>query len=188
MTLAGVRITLRRRLLACAALVSAAMLFVGVLLAAVGILLLEMSGGAARDTSLVILVVAYAITDFWGASVVAVLTRGRIQDVTAAWTIVRTVTLVGFAVIAPQMYAIAAVMIVLAPAAAWAGARIGRAQAIMREAERALQIPDVRELADAAAEAGRSPVGTAYRSASAPVDVAAERTARRLQRELATTR
>lgn len=113
------------------------MVFVALLLAAVGIGLLKLTGGAAPDTSMVILVVASAISDFWGAGIVIMVTRARTIDVTASWAVVRTMLLLGLVVlVSPTAVGAAVVMVALVVPAAWLGAHVGQKQAALRERER----------------------------------------------------
>src|SRR5690606_5764425 len=86
-----------------ALLVAIVMVPVGLFLAALGVWVLELSGGAARDTSIVVAVAAFAISDFWGGAIVATLTRARAPQVAVCWAIARLTVLVLIALVATRM-------------------------------------------------------------------------------------
>lgn len=130
---------LHPRLLLAAGIVSLLMVPVGIFLAALGVWVLDVSGGAARDTSIVVGIAGYVVSDFWGGGIVATLTRVRAPQVAVAWGLVRLVLLVLVAVAAPSLAPMLPVQLMLAVPAAWAGARVARKQASLRrqiEAER----------------------------------------------------
>jgi hypothetical protein len=124
---------LPRRLVLAAFLVAFAMLPVGLIVSAIGIWVLSASGGAARDTSLVIAVAGFLVTDFWGGGILAALTKARSAQVTFAWGIARVVYLVLIALVATRFALLVPVQLLLALPAAWAGARASRKQAQLRE-------------------------------------------------------
>ena len=130
---------LHPRLLLAAALVAVLMFPVGLFLAAVGVFVLELSGGAARDTSIVVAVAGYVVADFWGGGIVAALTRARAPQVAAAWGVARLGVLVLVALAAPKLLALVPIQLLLAVPAAWAGARVARKQAALRRQIRAEQ-------------------------------------------------
>ena len=123
---------LHRKLVLAAFLIAFVMLPVGLFLSAVGIWLLQASGGAARDTSLVIAVAGFLVTDFWGGGIVAALTRARSAQVATAWGIARLVYLALIAIVATKLALLLPIQLVLAVPAAWAGARASRKQAQLR--------------------------------------------------------
>lgn len=128
---------LHPRLLLAAALVTVVMVPVTLLVASIGIAVLQLSGGAARDTSLVIFVAAAVVADFWGGGIVAALTRAPAPRVAAAWTCARLVVLVLVALMARPLLPLVPVQLLLAVPAAWAGARTVRKQASLRRASNA---------------------------------------------------
>lgn len=132
------------RLLLAAAIVALLMVPVGIFLAALGVFVLEVSGGAARDTSLVVAVAGFLVADFWGGGIVTALTRARALQVAVAWGIARAVLLVCIALVAHRMAPLLPVQLVLAVPAAWAGARVARKQAALRRQIRAEQTTDAR--------------------------------------------
>lgn len=139
---------LHPRLLMAAGIVAVLMFPVGLFLAALAIGVLELSGGAARDTSIVVAVAGYVVADFWGGGIVAALTRARAPQVAAAWGVARLAVLVVVALVAPRLVAVLPVQLLLAVPAAWAGARVARKQAALRreiraqrERETAAQVP-----------------------------------------------
>lgn len=115
-----------RQLLKYAAVGTLVMLVVGMFVAALGIGALKLFGGAAQDTSMVVLTAAYAIADFWGGGLVYLYTRARPFDVARAWALTRAVTLAGLVAIAGMKPEVAAVQLVLAVPAAWFGALLVR--------------------------------------------------------------
>lgn len=130
---------LHPRLLLAAGIVAVLMVPVGMFLAALGVWVLDISGGAARDTSIVVGIAGYVVSDFWGGGIVATLTRARAPQVAVAWGLVRLVILVLVVVAAPSLAPMVPVQLLLAVPAAWAGARVARKQASLRrqiEAER----------------------------------------------------
>lgn len=151
---------LHPRLLGAAALVAVLMFPVGLVLAAIGIAVLELSGGAARDTSIVVAIAAYVVADFWGGGAVAALTRARAPQVAVAWGVARFGVLVLVVLAAPRLAAVLPVQLLLAVPAAWAGARVARKQAALRRQIRAEQAAagagdDARQSPNAAARALR---------------------------------
>lgn len=129
------------RLLLAAALVSLLMLPVGAILAQVGVWVLEISGGAADDTSAVVGIAGYAVADFWGGGIVTSLTRARALQVAVAWAIVRLGVLLVVALVA-GFSPLLAVQLVVAVPVAYVGARVARKQAALRrqiERERVVQ-------------------------------------------------
>lgn len=122
------------RVVLAALLVALGMLLVGMFLAAVGVKVLDLSGGAARDTSLVVAVAAFVVTDFWGGGIVTMLTRASTPQVTVAWTIARGVVLVLIALVATRMLPLVPLQLAVAIPAAWAGSRVARKQLQLRRA------------------------------------------------------
>lgn len=140
------------RLLLAAAIIAVLMFPVGLVLAAVGIAVLELSGGAARDTSIVVAVAGYVVADFWGAGAVAAITRARAPQVAVAWGIARLGVLVLLGLAAPALVHVLPVQLLLAVPAAYAGARVARKQAALRRQIRAEQAADEQDAAVASAE------------------------------------
>ena len=141
---------LHRKLVLAAFLIAFVMLPVGLFLSAVGIWLLQASGGAARDTSLVIAVAGFLVTDFWGGGIVAALTRARSAQVATAWGIARLVYLALIAIVATKLALLLPIQLVLAVPAAWAGARASRKQAQLRrqvEQQKREQVADAQPVA-----------------------------------------
>lgn len=128
---------LHPRLLLGACIAAVVMFPVGLFLAAVGVAVLELSGGAARDTSIVVAIAGYVVADFWGGGIVAAITKARAPQVAAAWGAGRLLVLVLVALLAPGVAALLPVQLVLAVPAAWAGARVARKQAALRRQIRA---------------------------------------------------
>lgn len=141
-----------RLLLACG-MVALGMFPVGVFLAALGVGVLELSGGAARDTGIVVAVAGFVVSDFWGGGIVAVLTRARAARVAVGWALARLAILVVVALVSPGLLLVLLAQLVLAVPASWAGARVARKQAALRRQIRA-------ERADGAATASPSPATT----------------------------
>lgn len=110
-----------------------ALLPVGVVIWAVGLLVLHVAGGAAHDTSMVLFVVAMLVTDFWGGGIMHVASKLPAQRVVPPWVIARSVVLVILAVLIHALVWIVPIMIVLAIPAAYAGARTSTAQARMAQ-------------------------------------------------------
>ncbi|MCW2949259.1 MAG: hypothetical protein JWN41_272 [Thermoleophilia bacterium] len=123
---------LPRRLVLAAFLVAFVMIPVGLFLSAVGIWVLDASGGAARDTSLVVAVAAFVVTDFWGGGILAALTRARAAQVTIVWGVARCAYLLVIALVATHLALLLPIQLVLALPAAWVGARASRKQAHLR--------------------------------------------------------
>jgi hypothetical protein len=122
------------RVPAVALLAAAAMLPVGLFLSGAGVLVLQVSGGAATDTSLVVMVAAFCVTDFWGGSLLHALTKRSSREVAVVWLCARAVVLL-VVVLAAHGFAVAApVAFVLAAPAAWLGAQVGAKQAALRAA------------------------------------------------------
>jgi hypothetical protein len=130
---------LHPRLLLAAMIVAVLMVPVGIFLAALGVWVLDISGGAARDTSIVVGLAGYLVSDFWGGGIVASLTRVRAPQVAVAWGLARLVVLALFALVAPSLLPVLPVQLALAIPAAWAGARVARKQAALRRQIRAEQ-------------------------------------------------
>jgi hypothetical protein len=128
---------LHPRLLLAAAIIAILMFPVGLFLAALAIGVLELSGGAARDTSIVVAVAGYVVADFWGGGAVAAITRARAPQVAAAWGLARLGVLVLVAIAAPKLLAVVPIQLLLAVPAAYAGARVARKQAALRRQIRA---------------------------------------------------
>lgn len=120
------------RLVLASALVTILMLPVGFVLSAIGIWGLEISGGAANDTSLVVLVTAFAVSDFWGGGIVATITKVRAREAATTWLMTRGALLLLLALVLPKMLPLLPIQIGLAFFAAWAGARSARKQAHLR--------------------------------------------------------
>ncbi|MCW2956126.1 MAG: hypothetical protein JWO69_995 [Thermoleophilia bacterium] len=120
------------RLLLAALLVSLLMVPVGLMLAALGVWVLEFSGGAADDTSIVVAIAGYLVADFWGGGLVAALTKARAFPIALAWGIARIVGLVAIALVSTKMAPFIPVQLALAVPVAWAGARTSRKQAALR--------------------------------------------------------
>lgn len=123
---------LHPRLLLAAGLVALFMLPVGGFLAALGVWVLDISGGAAKDTSIVVGMAGVLVTEFWGGGLVATLTKVRAVQVAVAWGIARTVLLVLVALVAPGLWPVVPIQLALAIPAAYAGARVARKQAALR--------------------------------------------------------
>lgn len=128
-----------------ALLIAFGMLIVGLFLAAVGVKVLDLSGGAARDTSLVVAVAAFVVTDFWGGGLVTMLTRARTAQVTLVWTIARGVILLLVALVATRMLPLVPLQLALAIPAAWAGSRVAHKQLQLRRAIAADRVATARE-------------------------------------------
>ena len=119
------------------ALICLALLPVALFLAGLGVVALQISGGAARDTSLVVVVAAVGVTDFWGGSIVWAANRLRdARDITIAWVVARGVLLVLVALVADGFWPLVPVMLALAAPAAWLGVRVGTKQHALRTRER----------------------------------------------------
>lgn len=125
---------LPRRLLVAAALVATGMLPVGMFLAALGVLVLKVSGGAANDTSLVIAVAAYLVTDFWGGGIVAALTKVDARRIAISWAITRGALLLAIAIFLHDLAPLLPIQLGLAVPAAFFGARMSHKQASLRRA------------------------------------------------------
>lgn len=125
-------VRLHPRLLLASGLVALVMLPVGAFLAALGVWVLDVSGGAAKDTSIVVGIAGVLVTEFWGGGLVATLTKVRAAQVAGAWGIVRLVALVLVALVAPGLWPVVPIQLALAIPAAYAGARIARKQASLR--------------------------------------------------------
>jgi hypothetical protein len=134
---------LQPRLMLAAAIVAVGMFPVGLFLAALAIGVLQLSGGAARDTSVVVAVAGYAVADFWGGGVVAALTRARAPKVATAWAIARAGVLLLVVLVAPKLLAVAPIQLLLAIPFAWAGARVARKLAALRRQTRAERVARV---------------------------------------------
>jgi hypothetical protein len=128
---------LHPRLLLAAMIIAVLMLPVGLILAAIGIGVLKVSGGAAHDTSIVVGIAGFVVADFWGGGAVAAITRARAPQVGVAWGLARLVVLGLLALAASGMAKFLPVQLVLAVPAAWAGARAARKQASLRRQIRA---------------------------------------------------
>lgn len=143
---------LHPRLLLAALLVGIVMLPLAALLDRLGVWVLDISGGAAADTSVVVGMAGVAVTDFWGGGLVTTLTRVRAAQVAVAWGIVRLVLLaVLFATVLDDPLVVLPIQLVLAVFAAYAGARVARKQAALRrqiERERAAEAARREQRAD----------------------------------------
>lgn len=117
-----------------ALLVAVAMLVIGLFLAALGVKVLDLSGGAARDTSIVVAIAAFVVSDFWGGGLVTMLTRTRPAQVALVWGIARTVILLLVALVATRMLVFVPLQLALAIPAAWAGSRVAHKQLQLRRA------------------------------------------------------
>ena len=153
------------RLLLAAAIVSVLMVPVGLFLAAVGVKVLDLSGGAARDTSIVVGIAGVLVSDFWGGGIVASVTRARAPQVAVAGGIVRLVALVAllaFGVVDSGLVPLVPLQLALAVAAAWAGARVARKQAALRrQIERERGAAEERAARRSGASASASAAATA---------------------------
>jgi hypothetical protein len=131
------RAMLHPRLVLAAFLVALLMLPVGIALSAAGVGVLKLSGGAARDTSIVVAIAGFLVTDFWGGGIVAAMTKVTAIRVALAWAITRLVVLVVVALVANRMAPFIPVQLAFAVPAAWAGARASRKQAALRRQQQA---------------------------------------------------
>ncbi len=139
-------VQLHPRLLLAALIVAVLMVPVGSFIAALGVKVLDLSGGAAADTSVVVAIAGYLVSDFWGGGIVAALTRARALQVASEWTLARIPVLLVFALLLTRTAPVAPVQLVLAAFAAYAGARVARKQAALRrEIERERQREGQRE-------------------------------------------
>ena len=129
-----------------ALLIAIVMLVVGLFLAAIGVKVLDLSGGAARDTSLVVAVAAFVVSDFWGGGLVTLLTRARTPQVTLVWTIARGIVLLLVALVATRMLPLVPIQLALAAPAAWAGSRVAHKQLQLRHAIRSDRAVTTQEL------------------------------------------
>lgn len=120
------------RLLLAAFLVGLLMVPAGVFLAALGVWVLQMAGGAARDTGLVIAIAGFAVSDFWGGGITTALTRVRAPQVAVAWLVARLPVFAVIALLAGSHAPLVLVQVLLSLPAAWAGARVARKQAALR--------------------------------------------------------
>jgi hypothetical protein len=125
------------RVLMAAGLVMVAMLLAGIALAGLGLGVLSLSGGAATDTGLVILLGAFAVTDFWGGGLVRTLTAADTRTVAVAWGVARMIAIVIGALLSTRMLMVAPVQLVIAVAAAAAGAHVAALQARLTAEDRA---------------------------------------------------
>ncbi len=130
---------LHPKLLLAAALVAALMVPVQALLAAAGVLVLQVAGGAATDTSLVVTIAGIAVTDFWGGGIVYTLTRANRQSIVVAWAIARIPVLVLVGLVSTNLAILAPITFVLGICAAWGGARVAQTQAQIRDQARVAQ-------------------------------------------------
>lgn len=128
---------LHPRLLLAAGIGSIIMFPLGLFLAAVGIGVLKVSGGAATDTSVVVAIAGFAVADFWAGGAIAALTRARAPQVAVAWGIARFVVLLLVALAAPRLFTVLPIQLLIAPLAAWAGAKAARKQLALRRQIRA---------------------------------------------------
>lgn len=120
------------RLLLASGLVALFMLPVGGFLAALGVWVLDISGGAARDTSIVVGMAGVLVTEFWGGGLVTTLTKARAAQVAVAWGIARLAVLVLLALLVPKLLPVLPIQLALAIPAAYAGSRVARKQAALR--------------------------------------------------------
>ena len=123
---------LHPRLLLAAVLVAVVMVPVGLFLAALGVKVLDVSGGAASDTSIVVGIAGYLVSDFWGGGIVVALTGVRARQVPVAWAIARALVITLTVLAAPSLLAYAPIQLLLAIPASWAGARVARKQQALR--------------------------------------------------------
>lgn len=140
---------LPRRLVLAAFIVALVMVPIGLFLSVIGIALLNAFGGAANDTSMVVVITAYVVTDFWGGGFLQALTKARSSQVTFAWGIARGVLLVLIALAVTRYALLLPVQFLLALPAAWAGARASRKQAQLRAQVRLQRAAHDRERAAA---------------------------------------
>jgi hypothetical protein len=119
-------------MLLCAALVAIVMVPVSIVLAAGGILVLQLAGGAARDTSLVVTIAAVLVTDFWAGGIIRALTRTDSRDVAIVWGIARAIVLVIAALLVYRLAIVAPIQLALAIPAAYLGATVGKRQSQLR--------------------------------------------------------
>jgi hypothetical protein len=110
------------RVIACAALVAVAMVPVSVVLAALGIFVLELAGGAATDTSLVVTITAVLVTDFWAGGIIRALTRIPARDIAIIWGIARAIVLILAALLIHRLALVAPLQLLLAVPVAYVGA------------------------------------------------------------------
>ena len=131
---------LHPRLILAACIVAVLMVPVGMFVAALGVWVLDFSGGAARDTSVVVGMAGVLVSDFWGGGLVTALTKVRAAQVAVAWGIARLLVLLLLALVVSNLLPILPIQLALAIPAAYVGARVARKQAALRrqiELERA---------------------------------------------------
>ncbi len=128
---------LHPKLLMASAICAMVMIPTGMILTSLGVFVLKVSGGAATDTSLVILTAGFAVSDFWGGGIVKHLTRAADRDVAIAWLIARSVILVLFALVFSNLLILVPIQLVVALGAAYAGARVAAAQRMLRSSREA---------------------------------------------------
>lgn len=114
-------------------LISLALAFVGAFLATLGVFLLDLSGGAARDTSMVIVVAAFAVSDFWGGSLVAVRGDTSVQQVAIGYTVARAGLLVIATIAFPSLLPLTFAQLLLVAPTAGCGAAVGLRQLQLRQ-------------------------------------------------------
>jgi hypothetical protein len=95
----------------------------GLLLVALAVLGLEWSGGAARDTSIVVAIAALAVTDFWAGGAMRAVTGLPLKPNLVCWMTARSAWLILIAIIFPAFALVIPVQIALAAAAFVAGTR-----------------------------------------------------------------
>lgn len=137
----GQLLRIHPRLLLAALLVSVLMLPAGLFLAALGVWVLEVAGGAARDTGVVVGIAGFLVSDFWGGGLTTALTRARAVQVAVAWGMARLLVLLLVALVVPKLLPVLPIQLALAIPAAWAGSRVARKQAALRR-----QVETQREL------------------------------------------
>jgi hypothetical protein len=105
---------------------------VSVVLAAIGIFVLDLAGGAATDTSLVVTITAVLVTDFWAGGIIRALTRIPARDIAVVWGIARAIILVLAALLIHRLAIIAPLQLVLAVPVAYVGAIAAARQAQLK--------------------------------------------------------
>ncbi len=113
------------------------MMLVGLFLAAIGVAVLQVSGGAARDTSIVVSIAAFAVTDLWGAGATWSLTRRQREHVVGAWISARLAWCLLVGALFSGVWLLVVGQLVVAGPAAWAGVRLAMTQAQISDRERA---------------------------------------------------
>jgi hypothetical protein len=104
------------------------MAFVGLFLSAIAVMALEVSGGAARDTSIVVCVAAVAITDFWAGGLMRAITKHPFKPNLVCWLVVRSMWFLLAALVIPALVPVVGPQLALAALAFALGARFASAQ------------------------------------------------------------